>query len=320
MAPKTNSEAIAEFNAANEPDAAPWTKTPGLLTKFWETVFADNGVFSKEEDAARKAVIEDLGTNPESWPVLDECYTRAGAAITHMRESASSNGNKTEQSKAPAKAAENVPAATPIPETPPTPVSDEKTPVAMGNILGMSEAGFSITFKWVDGDGSEQQFTMREPTWQEGLKQLPLFHAQLRSMGFMPMAEYQKAHPAPVAPTAQTAAPAPTVTPSGVAPAPVAAVAPAASDGGSYAIVEVKKFQDEGKTEYHLFEAGRDKPAMKLRVKGDQDKLAQYIDLNQMVVGQRYALSLIAEWKNSANVGRDGNPFRNLKALHKAAA
>lgn len=113
-------------------------------------------------------------------------------------------------------------------------------------------------------------------------------------------------------------APAPTAT---AAPAPVPAAAPVApaSDGGSVRIVEVKKVQDEGKTQYHLFDApGSDRPAFRLRIENDFNKLRPFINLDEMQIGTRYALNIIADWKPSQKVGQNGQPFRNVATIRAA--
>lgn len=110
--------------------------------------------------------------------------------------------------------------------------------------------------------------------------------------------------------------------PAGTAvPAPVPAAAPVApaSDGGSVRIVEVKKVQDEGKLQYHLFDApGSDRPAFRLRIDNDFNKLRPFINLDAMEIGTRYAVNVIADWKPSQKVGQNGQPFRNVATIRAA--
>lgn len=211
----------------------------------------------------------------------------------------------------PPETSQRLPPATPIPETQEN-APDRPSSPSNGHVAsGMSEAGFSMNFFWCDGDGAETQFTMREATWQAGLDNVEQFKAGLRKLGYMPKAEYAKLHSTPA--PASVAAPA-------VAPAPIPApAAPAQADGGSVRIVEVKKVQDEGKTQYHLFDApGSDRPAFRLRIENDFNKLKPFINLDAMDIGTRYAVNVIADWKPSQKVGQNGQPFRNVATIRAA--
>ncbi len=113
-------------------------------------------------------------------------------------------------------ATESTPAAIPIQGTasdaPSAPAKAQETanetPTDKPAVSGMSEAGFSMNFFWVDEDGEEAQFTMREATWQAGLDAVPQFKARLRAMGYMPKAEWLRKQGGQPAAAQQASAPA----------------------------------------------------------------------------------------------------------------
>lgn len=215
--------------------------------------------------------------------------------------------------------------ATPVPAIS-IPESEEKRTVTISDgkttpiQSGMSEAGFSMNFFWVDADGAETQFTMREATWQAGLENVEKFKAGLRKLGYMPKAEYAKLHSTP-APSAS--APAQATMP---APAPTtAAPAPSANgNGGSVWITEIKKITDEGKTRYELFAgAGQEKPELIVRLDGViNNVIAKHINVNDMQVGTRYAVNWKATYSTTTKFNQKANrdvTYRDLTGITPAA-
>ncbi len=197
----------------------------------------------------------------------------------------------------------------PAPETPTTnatPVPAISLPEPLQS--GMSEAGFSMNFFWVDADGAETQFTMREATWQTGLANVESFKAGLRKLGYMPKAEYQRKNGAP-ANTSAPGAPSPAESDKGAVKAMMIKVVSSFNGGKPQLEFEVEGFE-------HPLRYTKESAGLLAQLLKDVRKLdGTPFTAADMETGKKHIGNWTIDWQKAE---RDGKTYYNVMRVRAA--
>jgi hypothetical protein len=246
-----------------------------------------------------------IGMTKELKAYLDTHYPIGKPGIGDAKAEPPEPEEKVTDQKPANEAKQDVPAipiATPIP-------TRELVPQT-APALGMSEAGFSTNFFWVDEYGQEEQFTMRESTWEKGLEALPKFKAKLRTMGYTPKGEWLAKH-APAAPVAQQ-------------PAAMGAPAPQANNKGTAmcALIKVARSFEGNKPQLQFECNGFEKSLKYTRepliniLRGVTNPFTgQPFTEADMTDNSMYGGAFLVDWERKE---KDGKTFTNVLAVRNA--